>query len=279
MALFNMQSKEEIELSSAAAAKSVYVAESTALCRVLGHYKMYLDTRDSGIVPHLLLDGYWESWVTYAVARMVRRRDAVVNVGASFGYYALLFADLVGPDGSVVAVEPQPDVFRLLERNRAVNGFEHLELRCQAAAANEGAVAMCRPAEFMNARVVPADYVPQPHETVVSSPALSLDQMVRGPVDLVFMDAEGSEPAVWDGMQGVRKDNSGLVTVLEFAPSRYPDPMGFAESLTDRGRRLFVILEETGNLELRTPAQIARGERPGARTGWGEEFMVVVQPP
>ena len=36
-----------------------YLGNNKALCRVLGKYKIYVDTRDIGITPHLVTDGFW----------------------------------------------------------------------------------------------------------------------------------------------------------------------------------------------------------------------------
>ena len=79
----------------------VYLGDHTALCRVLGFYKMYLDTTDTGFASHLLLDGFWEMWLTVFFARQVKPGMTVIDVGANYGYYTLLFGALVGPEGRV----------------------------------------------------------------------------------------------------------------------------------------------------------------------------------
>src|SRR5438309_1518671 len=67
---------------------AVYLGEGQALCRVLGRYKMFVDTRDRGFGSHLLLDGYWEIWLTRFLARAVRPGMACLDIGANLGYYA-----------------------------------------------------------------------------------------------------------------------------------------------------------------------------------------------
>jgi len=42
------------------------------------------------------------------VRQVLKRGDVAVDVGAHVGYYACLFSELVGPEGLVVAVEPDP---------------------------------------------------------------------------------------------------------------------------------------------------------------------------
>ena len=297
MTLFNMASREEIEMSSSAAAKAIYIGEHTAICRVLNAYKMMVDTRDVGLVPHLLLEGYWESWVTYAVSRIVRPGMRVVNVGANFGYYALLFADLVGPKGSVVAFEPNPTVYEMLRKSRAMNGFVHLEPRAEAVSDGRALrVRFAVPDGFcQNARIVSPDedvtWLPnkdaelEPDRMMLEGReaevllvrSVALDNCELGKIDFVFMDAEGSEPDIWQGMQGLVAANPELITVLEWSPRRpacpYPDPIGFAKRLAENGRRLFMI-EPSGELAQQTPASLV--EEHDIPPEWAGECMLVV---
>ncbi len=67
--------------------ESAYLGDETALCRVLGRYKMFVDTSDNSLSPHLMLDGYWEMWLTEALARAIRPGMTVVDVGANLGYF------------------------------------------------------------------------------------------------------------------------------------------------------------------------------------------------
>jgi len=51
------------------------------------------------------------------VHQVLRGGDVAVDVGAHVGYYTRLFSELVGPEGLVVAVEPDPLNMLLLRRN------------------------------------------------------------------------------------------------------------------------------------------------------------------
>ena len=50
--------------------RTVAFGRDTALTRVLGRYQMFVDTRDNTISPHLVMEGYWEMWVTEAMLRL-----------------------------------------------------------------------------------------------------------------------------------------------------------------------------------------------------------------
>ena len=114
-----------LEALCCAQAQPLYLGDNSALCRVLSRYKLLLDTRDLGFAAHVLLDGYWEMWLTIFMCRHIQPGMVAIDVGANFGYYTVLMADLVGPEGHVFAVEPNPVVAALLQ---AIGHFEWLQI-------------------------------------------------------------------------------------------------------------------------------------------------------
>ena len=61
--------------------------------------------------------GLFDEIVTGMVLRTVRQGDVVLDIGAHFGYFTLLFAHLAGESGRVVSFEPTPSTFSVLQRN------------------------------------------------------------------------------------------------------------------------------------------------------------------
>ncbi len=111
-----------------ARARPVYLGGHSAIARVLGRYRMFVDTRDLSISVHLLTEGYWEMWVTEAMLAVIKPGMTVLDIGANLGYFTLLMADLVGPDGRVLAFEPNPEMAGCLRQSLAVNGFGNARL-------------------------------------------------------------------------------------------------------------------------------------------------------
>ena len=199
-------------------------AGDRALCRVLGRYKMFVDTRDQGLGSHLMLDGYWEMWLTQFIARTVRPGMACIDVGANLGYYAILMADLAGPGGRVVAVEPNPAVADILAANLALNGFAG-RARVAAVALGDGSLAegcLAIPAtEPKNAALVTAEAAAGFAGDVVTVPVIAFDALAPElpRIDFVKIDAEGAEADILRGMAAMlRRDRP--VLVLEFNAAR-----------------------------------------------------------
>jgi len=218
-----------LECHVRAATGAVYLGEHEALCRVLGRYKMFVDTRDRGFGSHLLLDGYWEIWLTRFLARAIRPEMVCVDVGANLGYYALLMADIVGPTGRVLAFEPNPAVARLLEANLGVNGFAArsrvLPMALGDGSAASGAFAVPHGEPKNAALIAPGT---EAHfagaAEVLQVPVIAFDSLADAPprIDLVKIDAEGAEDAILRGMAAMLRRDRPLL-VLEFNAARAYD--------------------------------------------------------
>src|SRR5262245_48042061 len=101
-----LASRSELESTSRQLAQAVPYGDHRVLCRLLGEYLAFVDDRDLMLGPRLALDGFWESWVTRAVAHHIYGGNWCIDVGANYGYFTLLIAGLVGREGRVVACEP-----------------------------------------------------------------------------------------------------------------------------------------------------------------------------
>jgi len=228
--------REMLEAVARQESRALYLGEQTVLCRVLGKYLVYADAQETGITPHLAMDGFWESWVTIALARLVRPGWHCLDVGANHGYYTLVMADGAGSSGRVAPVEPTPRLAELLRETLDVNGFPHVPVVQKAASASDGArlKLVIPPHRSLNARL--SDEA-RPTDTVVDVESVTIDALTAEwpRVDLIKIDVEGAEEQVWEGMQRTIADNPGLAVVLEVNLARYADPRAFLGSIEDAG--------------------------------------------
>jgi len=251
------ETRVKSEAAIRALCHSAYLGDHTALCRVLGRYKIYVDCRDVGIAPHMMLDGYWEMWVTEALVSLVRKGMVVADIGANIGYFSLLLADLVGPGGTVHAFEPNPHMTGLLERSLSVNGFSPRVRIHQVAlgAQNEGEVALIvPPGDPKNAHIVSMSK-PLP-DNAVAVPLARLDGRPDwSTIEFAKVDVEGAEQLVWAGAQGLLDSGVLKTVVLEFTAARYADPEGFLRKLMAPGFSLACVDLHKGIVDI-TPAQV-----------------------
>ena len=231
-----------LEAVSRKHSRSLYLGKETVLCRVLGKYLVFVDSQETGISPHLAFDGYWESWITLALARTVQPGWHCLDVGANHGYYTLVMADGAGPAGRVAPVEPTPRLADLLRQTLDVNGFPQIEVVAKAATDSDGQTLQLVIPErrSMNARLAE---VAAETEEAVDVESVTIDSLTREwpRVDLIKIDVEGAEEQVWRGMRSTIARNRDLVVILEFNVARYDEPRAFVAELEAAGFRLRYI--------------------------------------
>lgn len=230
-------SREKMEFFCRSNCQNVYLGNKTVLCRVLTKYLLYADTEDIGIVPHLCLDGYWESWITMALARSVKSGWYCIDIGANHGYYTLLMADVIGSLGKVLAIEPNPKLVKILEKTINVNGFQDRVDIIQKAISNTNTdkIELVIPRGFgINATITKDATL---NDDVILVETLTLDNLTKDfhHIDLIKIDAEGAEETIWKGMSEVLYKNRDIVIIMEFNCSRYKNPTAFLEDIQKEG--------------------------------------------
>lgn len=145
--------------------------------------------------------GDYEPWLGELLQRWLRPGDTFVDVGAHIGYVSLCAARLVGPDGVVVAFEPDPDNFARLQANTIRNNLIHVIHAVKAAIGSARGEGLFRRASPESSRVGGhlADRVEGDSEHA-RVPLLSLDDWDNElQPRVVKVDVEGGEIAVLRG--------------------------------------------------------------------------------
>ncbi len=219
-----------------------------------GH-KMLLAKPRTYPAPDLLADHY-EPGTTAFLERILKPGMGVVDVGAHVGYYTLLAARRVGPQGRVFAFEPEPTNHELLCKNSQLNEYRNIMAEQKAVGAQSG-----------TARLYLSDLDSGSHslyrahgehvehgERFVDIGLVSLDAFLEQQgwprIDLIKIDVEGAESDVLRGMQKVLGRFPNLRLVIEFCPSLLrrigKDPRALLEALTNAGLTIALIHEEGG---------------------------------
>jgi FkbM family methyltransferase len=217
-------------------AQTVPLPDGSVLCRALGRFKMFTDANDGGIAPHLLLDGYWEYWVTEFVCRNVARGETVIDVGALYGYYTILLADLVGPEGRVVALEPNPWLHWLLRRNIVVNGLEPIVTVHRVAATESERERVAVPALLTGPADSPlaALFTIEEDRRICVAPGTSLQELEPGSVDFLRIGCAAAADAIVAGIPGLIDRSPNLRILLEFDANRCREATAMLAALAAR---------------------------------------------
>lgn len=227
-------SRRELEVEAIGGCRSAYLGGDVIVSRVLNRFLMYLPTEDMSLTPHLATSGYWESWISLVVARTVKPGMVCVNVGAHVGYYASMMAQYAGTDGRVIAVEPQKRMADLLRKTAEANGFKTLTVVNAAAGAAPGEAALyAHPSLTANTSLRAGKGLAETADRVAVT---TVDDLTGGGrADFIFIDAEGSEPEVWAGMQKTLRASPNVVVMMEWCPWMLPSPSGLWREIAGGG--------------------------------------------
>ena len=88
---------------------------------------MYLDVNDPGISKTLILFGKRELEHKYIMNKVIKKNMNILDIGANIGYYALIELDIIKDSGYLIACEPSPSNFKLLNKNILLNKHKNYE--------------------------------------------------------------------------------------------------------------------------------------------------------
>jgi len=229
--------------------QAVYVGNDRVLLRTKSGYKMFVDSRDVSIAPHLILEGVYEEHTDAVLRRLVRPGMHVVEIGANVGLFTMLMCHRVGPAGSVYAFECDPVLAQIARDNLEINGFSRIgRIDERAVSDTEGPLAFRAAVRHRGGGTLVAglQQIPELSESerqTIGVQATTLDAFLAETgrrVDFMKIDAEGAESAILRGGAGLFAERSrALVVMMEFAPQFMreagADPARTLENLREAG--------------------------------------------
>lgn len=176
--------------------------------------KMYLGDEDY----HNISLGIFEPEETKLVKRQIKTGQTVVDIGASIGYYTLIFAKLVGESGYVYSFEPSLNKFKILQQNIQLNNLTNINVEKKIVSNIDGEI------ELFGER----------------SESISLNEYFKDKkIDFIKIDVDGMEKKIVDGMIHVLENNMPIKLMMEY----YPPGL---EQFSGRPTEFPAILEKMG---------------------------------
>lgn len=211
-------------------------------------FRLQGSTQDM-IQRYVYVFGVWEPDVTAWMRRRLRPGRTLIDVGANIGYFSLLGSTLVGPAGSVVAVEALPATFEQLQTNVALNGARNVRTLNVAATAEPCVVTLYNPEAHNSGTTttVAADGL-EPVAQVEGAPLAGLltAEEVAG-ARVIKIDVEGAELDVLRGLAPVLPDlppDAELVVEVSPAEGSQGDAEGVLALLGGHGFAAYRITND-----------------------------------
>jgi FkbM family methyltransferase len=203
----------------------------------------------------------------------------IADIGANVGFYTLEMASSVGPTGRILAFEPEPFSFSLLQTRARLAPSANVEAH-QLALGDTGGHAILYCSAYNRADNRLSQSHREPSVEAVEVPIRCLDDflLVRGTpaIDAIKVDVQGSEERVFRGAQQTLERGLRWIWV-EFSPLHLrgagSDPRRFLCGLGNLGMEMFEVAE-TGQLR-----PITDVEELTARIGAGYSDLVLIARP
>ncbi len=124
----------------------------------------------------------------------------VIDIGANIGYFTLLMAQIVGPKGHVLAIEPVPSTFTILRSNILLAALDNVDMLPVAACGKSSLLTISK--DPINPGGSSAAYIRSDWEKIPVQ-GVRLDDIleISTPIDFVKIDAEGMDHAAVRGLE------------------------------------------------------------------------------
>jgi FkbM family methyltransferase len=229
------------------------------LCE-LGDVCFFVDPGDRVVGAWLMWHGGWQRREIDAAVDLLRAAGRLnsaavfVDVGAHIGTHTI-YALRTGRFARAIAFEPEPRNARLLAMNLEVNGLSETAVVVRKAAGAAAGTAVLH----LHPRNTGAHAIDAPPsvdgEASLAVPIVRVEDELQalgvspGEVGLVWIDVEGHEPQVLDGL--ARLIARSVPLIFEFTPSRYSAQM--KQRLVELLARHYTTVHSLGRQDATAP--------------------------
>jgi FkbM family methyltransferase len=191
------------------------------IAEIAAEFPFYIYQKgDNHVSKTLREQGVWEAYETQLFIACLQHGAKVLDIGANIGYYSVLAGLQLGHSGQVLAYEPNPENFALLEKNIAVNSGDNIQAFKLALSNTDAEGFLYLSADNFGDHQV-YDNNKNRHRQQISLVNGDMHtQQFLHTVDLIKIDTQGAE---WQVLQGINQliTNSlpQLQMIVEFSPN------------------------------------------------------------
>ncbi len=220
-----------------------------------------LPSGDFGVTLEAESTGEYEPTTTQLLEELLELGMTFVDVGAHVGLFALPAALWVGDSGRIVAFEPHPDNFSMLQHNMSSNvlpcGIEAIQ-----SAVSDGS----GPVHLHMSTFNTGDHqlFHKGGRNTIEVQCISLDDYfpVGTKVDVIKMDVQGAEAAAFRGMRRVLEENKKIQVIWELSPAQLIDAGSSATKLLawleQRDFSFTIVDDATAEIQKSTAQEIVK---------------------
>ncbi|MGE0269151.1 MAG: FkbM family methyltransferase [Candidatus Omnitrophota bacterium] len=208
-----------------------------------------------------------EDYETTLMKEHIKPGMKVLDIGANIGYHTLQISKWVGKEGHVTAFEPDPENYRLLQKNIDVNLCANVTVFQGAVSNLKGELKLYFCEENRGDHRI---FDSGDQRTSFTVQSIKLDEFFKTDerYDVIKMDIQGAEPLAFEGMKSFLSRHKSLVIFCEFFPDVFTHyrskPIEFLKLIEEHGFKISVINDHErtiGQCKNEEIIEMCRGER------------------
>ncbi len=197
--------------------KGIIMSDDTVCYKKIDDQIIHFNLEDRNYLEPFSNDQLYEPGTTNFLKTILKKGMNVINIGANIGYFTLLAAREVGPDGKVFAFEPFPQTVELLKKNIDLNGYKNVQVISMAVSDRKEKSFLALKSDSGHNFVTSASNKEYDSiEIITTTVDDHFDKNLK--IDLLVMDAEGYEPKILDGMKNTLENNPTMQILTEYNP-------------------------------------------------------------
>lgn len=208
-----------------------------------GAYRLYLPP--NGI--DYLIEPY-EEFEIQLMRHNLKPGDTFLDIGAGIGYHTIPASKFVGDKGEVISFEPDPNYFKLLQKNAKENGCNNVRLFQKAVSDRNGKTKLYLYDKVGRNRIEEVNYFLADFEVrnYLEIESVKLDDFLRDEkIDFIKMDIEGSGYLALEGMKSLIKKNPEIRMIAEMVDYKN---LEFLSLLKELGFKIYEMTVDTKKL-------------------------------
>jgi FkbM family methyltransferase len=168
------------------------------------------------------------------IRELLKKGMNVIDIGAHIGTYSILAAEKVGPAGKVVSVEPEPRNYEQLKKNIELNKFKNVITKNMALSDHEGLEKLYLNIDNSGGHSLTFQ---KDKNSYINVTVKTLDNLIEElnlkKIDIIKIDAEGSEIPILKGAEKTLKNNPDMkiIVAAEHYPSQAEEVREFLNSV------------------------------------------------
>ena len=177
-------------------------------------------TIDDGVEKSIYYFGTYEIGTLHIMRKCLKRADSFIDVGSNIGLMSLLASQIVGKNGIVYSIEPEPEIFTILQKNIKINNIDNIQTYNLAFGSERGNAIIYRNLDLNRASaslIKPNQKNFDEREVIVQT----LDEFIIknniSNVQMVKIDVEGWELEVLKGAKNFLSSPSSPIICIEYS--------------------------------------------------------------